>query len=72
MIPYYSVKSGIYFIKFGCGYHSRPDKEIHQQVMGVSRTFAEAFVKSQLGASTKLPTSGRAFISVRREDRESG
>jgi carbamoyl-phosphate synthase large subunit len=36
--------------------------------MGVGRTFAEAFLKSQLGASTKLPEGGRAFISVRKED----
>jgi len=40
------------------------------EVMGVGRTFAEAFVKSQLGAGTKLPSTGKAFISVRREDRE--
>jgi len=40
------------------------------EVMGVGRTFAEAFVKSQLGAGTKLPAAGKAFISVRREDRE--
>jgi carbamoyl-phosphate synthase large subunit len=36
--------------------------------MGIGATFAEAFVKSQLGASTKLPKGGRAFISVRKED----
>ena len=38
--------------------------------MGVGATFAEAFVKSQLGASAKLPKSGRAFISVRKEDHQ--
>jgi carbamoyl-phosphate synthase large subunit len=38
------------------------------EVMGVGATFAEAFLKSQLGASTKLPEGGRAFISVRKED----
>jgi carbamoyl-phosphate synthase large subunit len=36
--------------------------------MGVGSTFAEAFLKSQLGASAKLPEGGRAFISVRKED----
>jgi carbamoyl-phosphate synthase large subunit len=40
------------------------------EVMGVGRTFAEAFVKAQLGAGTKLIPGGKAFISVRREDRE--
>jgi len=36
--------------------------------MGVGATFAEAFVKSQLGASANLPVGGCAFISVRNED----
>jgi carbamoyl-phosphate synthase large subunit len=35
----------------------------------VGMTFAEAFVKSQLGAGVKLPTSGQAFISVRNADK---
>ncbi|MEQ1668115.1 MAG: carbamoyl phosphate synthase large subunit, partial [Sulfuriferula sp.] len=38
--------------------------------MGVGKTFAEAFVKSQLAASVKLPTKGRAFISVRNADKQ--
>lgn len=37
--------------------------------MGVGQTFGEAFVKSQLGASTKLPESGTAFISVKDQDK---
>jgi carbamoyl-phosphate synthase large subunit len=40
------------------------------EVMGVGTTFAEAFVKSQLGASIKLPQGGKAFISVRNEDHQ--
>jgi carbamoyl-phosphate synthase large subunit len=39
--------------------------------MGVGRSFAEAFAKSQLGASVALPTEGRAFISVRERDKKS-
>jgi carbamoyl-phosphate synthase large subunit len=39
------------------------------EVMGVGRTFAEAFVKSQIGAGVRLPTSGKAFISVKHADR---
>ncbi len=70
--PYYSVKEAVFpFIKFpGVDTILGPEMKSTGEVMGVGRTFAEAFVKSQLGASTKLPTSGRAFISVRREDRE--
>ena len=68
--PYYSVKEAVFpFIKFpGVDTILGPEMKSTGEVMGVGRTFAEAFVKSQLGASTKLPTSGRAFISVRRED----
>jgi len=70
--PYYSVKEAVFpFIKFpGVDTILGPEMKSTGEVMGVGRTFAEAFVKSQLGASTKLPAGGRAFISVRREDRE--
>jgi carbamoyl-phosphate synthase large subunit len=37
--------------------------------MGVGRTFAEAFVKSQLGAGVRLPEEGQVFISVKPTDR---
>ena len=39
------------------------------EVMGVGRTFAEAFVKSQLAAGVKLPTSGKVVLSVRAADK---
>ena len=39
------------------------------EVMGVGDTFAEAFVKSQLAAGERLPTSGNVFISVREGDK---
>jgi carbamoyl-phosphate synthase large subunit len=39
------------------------------EVMGVGKTFGEAFVKSQLGAGIKLPTSGRVFLSVKNSDK---
>ena len=38
--------------------------------MGVGRSFAEAFVKSQLAAGVKLPASGKAFISVKQGDKD--
>jgi len=37
--------------------------------MGVGETFAEAFVKSQLAAGVRLPKGGKAFLSVRNEDK---
>jgi carbamoyl-phosphate synthase large subunit len=37
--------------------------------MGVGKTFGEAFVKSQLGAGTKLPTSGKVFLTVKNGDK---
>ena len=39
------------------------------EVMGVGRSFGEAFVKSQIGAGTRLPRSGKAFISVKHSDK---
>lgn len=37
--------------------------------MGVGYTFGEAFVKSQLAAGVKLPSSEAAFISVKNADK---
>ncbi len=70
--PYYSVKEAVFpFIKFpGVDTILGPEMKSTGEVMGIGRTFAEAFVKSQLGAGTRLPNAGRAFISVRREDHE--
>ncbi len=70
--PYFSVKEAVFpFIKFpGVDTILGPEMKSTGEVMGVGKTFAEAFVKSQLGSGTKLPKGGRAFISVRREDRE--
>jgi carbamoyl-phosphate synthase large subunit len=68
--PYYSVKEAVFpFIKFpGVDTILGPEMKSTGEVMGVGATFAEAFVKAQLGASAKLPKGGRAFISVRNED----
>src|SRR5437870_8991341 len=46
-----------------------PEMKSTGEVMGVGETFGEAFVKSQLAAGVKLPTSGKAFISVRDGDK---
>ncbi len=68
--PYFSVKEAVFpFIKFpGVDTILGPEMKSTGEVMGVGDTFAEAFVKSQLGASASLPKGGNAFISVRNED----
>jgi carbamoyl-phosphate synthase large subunit len=70
--PYYSVKEAVFpFIKFpGVDTILGPEMKSTGEVMGIGSTFAEAFVKSQMGASVKLPQSGKAFISVRNEDHQ--
>ncbi len=70
--PYYSVKEAVFpFIKFpGVDTILGPEMKSTGEVMGIGNTFAEAFVKAQLGSGDKLPSGGKAFISVRREDRE--
>ena len=69
--PYYSVKEAVFpFIKFpGVDTILGPEMKSTGEVMGVGTTFAEAFVKSQLAASVKLPASGNVFISVKLQDR---
>ncbi|NOQ93361.1 MAG: carbamoyl-phosphate synthase large subunit, partial [Methylophaga sp.] len=74
VIPeYYSVKEAVFpFIKFqGVDPILGPEMKSTGEVMGVGRTFGEAFAKSQLAASVVLPTGGKAFISVRGVDKES-
>ncbi len=69
--PYYSVKEAVFpFIKFpGVDTILGPEMKSTGEVMGVGKTFAEAFVKSQLAASVKLPTSGKVFLSMRNFDK---
>ncbi|HFC91916.1 MAG TPA: carbamoyl-phosphate synthase large subunit, partial [Leucothrix mucor] len=69
----YSVKEAVFpFIKFqGVDPILGPEMKSTGEVMGVGKTFAEAYKKSQLGASVDLPTGGTAFISVREADKKS-
>jgi carbamoyl-phosphate synthase large subunit len=69
--PYYSVKEAVFpFIKFpGVDTILGPEMKSTGEVMGVGETFAEAFVKSQLAAGVRLPRSGKAFLSVRNQDK---
>ena len=72
VIPdYYSVKEAVFpFNKFqGVDPILGPEMKSTGEVMGVGDSFAEAFGKAVLGGGTVLPTSGRAFISVRDQDK---
>jgi carbamoyl-phosphate synthase large subunit len=68
---YFSVKEAVFpFVKFpGVDTILGPEMKSTGEVMGVGKSFGEAFVKSQLAASAKLPETGTAFISVRDGDK---
>ncbi len=68
---YFSVKEAVFpFVKFpGVDTILGPEMKSTGEVMGVGRSFGEAFVKSQLAAGVTLPKSGTAFISVRDQDK---
>ncbi|PZO18895.1 MAG: carbamoyl phosphate synthase large subunit [Burkholderiales bacterium] len=69
--PYFSVKEAVFpFVKFpGVDTILGPEMKSTGEVMGVGKTFGEAFVKSQIGAGTKLPTSGKVFLTVKNGDK---
>jgi carbamoyl-phosphate synthase large subunit len=69
--PYFSVKEAVFpFAKFpGVDTILGPEMKSTGEVMGVGWTFGEAFVKSQLAAGIKLPSGGKAFLSVRDGDK---
>ncbi len=69
--PYFSVKEAVFpFVKFpGVDTILGPEMKSTGEVMGVGKTFGEAFVKSQLGASTRLPTGGKVFLTVKNADK---
>ncbi|MHB9117980.1 MAG: carbamoyl-phosphate synthase large subunit [Burkholderiales bacterium] len=70
--PYFSVKEAVFpFTKFpGVDPILGPEMKSTGEVMGVGMTFAEAFVKSQLAASVRLPNGGKAMLSVQEADKE--
>ncbi|MGQ0656527.1 MAG: carbamoyl-phosphate synthase large subunit [Chromatiales bacterium] len=68
---YFSVKEAVFpFVKFpGVDPLLGPEMKSTGEVMGLGRSFGEAFFKAQLAASVDLPRNGRAFISVRDPDK---
>jgi carbamoyl-phosphate synthase large subunit len=73
--PYFSVKEAVFpFVKFpGVDTILGPEMKSTGEVMGVGKTFAEAFVKSQMGAGTRLPRPddavNKVFLSVKNSDK---
>ena len=69
--PYFSVKEAVFpFVKFpGVDTILGPEMKSTGEVMGVGKTFGEAFVKSQIGAGTKLPSAGKVFLTVKNSDK---
>jgi carbamoyl-phosphate synthase large subunit len=69
---YFSVKEAVFpFVKFpGVDPLLGPEMKSTGEVMGVGRSFGEAFAKAQLGAGEDLPRSGKVFISVRNADKD--
>tara|TARA_B110000971_G_scaffold91103_1_gene93726 strand:+ start:428 stop:3724 length:3297 start_codon:yes stop_codon:yes gene_type:complete len=48
-----------------------PEMRSTGEVMGFDSKFHRAFYKAQLGAGTKLPTAGKAFLSIKDDDKGS-
>ena len=66
-----SVKESVFpFSKFpGVDVILGPEMRSTGEVMGADADFAVAFAKSQMAASTILPTDGNVFFSLRRSDK---
>jgi carbamoyl-phosphate synthase large subunit len=47
-----------------------PEMRSTGEVIGLDRSFGVAFAKSQLGGGTKVPKSGKVFVSMRDADKE--
>ncbi|MFV2005666.1 MAG: ATP-grasp domain-containing protein, partial [Gammaproteobacteria bacterium] len=68
---YFTVKESVFpFVKFpGVDSLLGPEMKSTGEVMGVGKSFAEAFGKSLLAAGVSLPESGKVFVSVRDADK---
>ena len=47
-----------------------PEMRSTGEVMGIGKTFVEAFEKAEIAAGVNIPKSGSAFISVRDTDKD--
>ena len=69
---YFSVKESVFpFIKFaGADPILGPEMKSTGEVMGIGRSFGEAYAKAQLASGVVLPTKGSALLSVRDSDKK--
>ena len=73
--PYFSVKEAVFpFVKFpGVDTILGPEMKSTGEVMGVGKTFGEAFVKSQIAAGTRFPRPtdavNKIFLTVKNNDK---
>ncbi len=67
-----AVKESVFpFVRFpGVDTILGPEMKSTGEVMGIDVSFAAAFAKAELAASTDLPTAGLVFLSVRDADKE--
>ncbi|MDH3337912.1 MAG: carbamoyl-phosphate synthase large subunit [Gammaproteobacteria bacterium] len=69
---YFSVKESVFpFIKFpGADPILGPEMKSTGEVMGIGRSFGEAYAKAQLASGVVLPRQGVALLSVRDRDKD--
>ena len=70
-IEHYAVKEAVFpFVKFpGVDSLLGPEMQSTGEVMGIGRTFGEAFAKALLATGDELPARGTVFVSVRDGDK---
>ncbi|WIY23484.1 carbamoyl-phosphate synthase large subunit [Parasedimentitalea psychrophila] len=70
-MPWFSVKEAVLpFARFpGVDTLLGPEMRSTGEVMGWDRDFPRAFLKAQLGAGMVLPSTGKAFISIKDADK---
>ncbi|MEC9344899.1 MAG: carbamoyl-phosphate synthase large subunit [Pseudomonadota bacterium] len=71
-LKYVAIKEAVFpFARFpGVDVLLGPEMRSTGEVMGLDRDFEMAFLKSQMGSGTRLPSEGTVFISVRDSDKE--
>ena len=69
---HYSVKEAVFpFVKFpGTDIVLGPEMKATGEVMGIDADLGLAYAKSQMAASSPLPTEGNIFISLKDRDKE--
>ena len=72
MPKFVSVKESVFpFVKFqGVDPILGPEMKSTGEVMGIGKTFAEAYAKGMLATGNRIPDSGTAFLSVREADKK--